>query len=233
MAKLAQERCLLVNAPITCPISEALDQAIGVSTDNIIWIDESVPVNLQSTLGVTNLRKVFAMICDAPNAETTPWIDWFLAIYPFPPSVEIQVDAKMQDWLNEIRDQVKLLLQYTLCRAMIIIVPHKIFPRQVFTKLSRSLTLPRGWTTTSGHLDNTKHGGSVETWHDFLLITEEETIQHFAVPEKSAATPESIASALANMESVPTFQLEEFNVMPPSVTDVAMNQTPYEAKVQN
>jgi hypothetical protein len=63
MAKLAQEHCLLVNAPFTCPISEALGQAIGASTDNIIWIDESVPINLQEVLGVTDVQKVFAMIC--------------------------------------------------------------------------------------------------------------------------------------------------------------------------
>jgi hypothetical protein len=94
--------------------------------------------------------------------------------------------------------------------------------------------LPRDWNTTSGHLNNTKHGGSVESEHDFLLlIAEEETLQYFAILEKSAEEPELIASALANMEPVPTFQLEEFNVMPLSVTDVAMNQTPYGAKVQN
>jgi hypothetical protein len=59
----------------------------------------------------------------------------------------------------------------------------------------------------------------------FFLLLREKTIRYFAIPEKSAADPESIALALANMESVPRFQLEEFNVMPPSVTDGAMNQT--------
>jgi hypothetical protein len=85
----------------------------------------------------------------------------------------------------------------------------------------------------SGQLDNTKHGGSIESQHEFLLIAEDETIRYFAIPEKSATEPESIASALSNLESVPTFQLDEFNVMPPSVTDLAMNKTPYGAKVCN
>jgi hypothetical protein len=218
-------------APVMCPIIEALDVAT-VDQGQIIWIDESIPLDDQPSFGITRQHTIFSTICQAQNLETQINIDWFIAIYPNPPANTYGHDLCLQDWLSDIREHIIVLLHHTMCRAMLIMVPHKIFPRHVFKKLQQSLPLSSHWATHNGLIENTKHGGAMETSHDFILIAEEETCCHFIIPESTAIRPQEMETVV-DKDQLPIFDLRDFNVILPTVHDLAMNQTPHAAQICN
>jgi hypothetical protein len=172
----SKDRSILVVGGVATPIEEALE-TIGLGGEQVTFLQDTDSPHFFNELPLQTIK-----------------VDWFIAVYTGANELDGKPDSKIIAWIHSVANMTRMLIQCCQLKAALVFTPVR-FPNALTMFRKKAPHLPPRWVLRQLRLQNTCHGGRIETDQEVLMVGTDEVDGHFSLPSNTQ-NPQSMEIVL-------------------------------------